>query len=59
MSTRMATEAKAVYAHIIKHPDVCGGSACIDATRIRVIDVCRRKAKATRLKGFKTFSPSS
>ena len=35
----MATAARTVYAHITKDPDVCGGSACIDHTRIRVIDV--------------------
>ena len=35
----MATAAKTVYAHVTKDPAVAGGSACIDATRIRVIDV--------------------
>lgn len=35
----MATAAKTVYAHITKDPRVCGGRACIDSTRIRVIDI--------------------
>jgi uncharacterized protein (DUF433 family) len=35
----MATAAKTVYAHITKDPEVCGGSACVDDTRIRVIDI--------------------
>lgn len=35
----MATAAKIVYPHITKDPEVCGGSACVQGTRIRVIDV--------------------
>lgn len=35
----MAAATKTVYAHITKAPEVCGGAACIDHTRIRVIDV--------------------
>lgn len=35
----MATAAKAVYSHITKDPRVCGGKACIDNTRIRVMDI--------------------
>jgi uncharacterized protein (DUF433 family) len=35
----MATAAKTVYSHITKDPDVCGGRACIDKTRIRVMDI--------------------
>ena len=34
----MATTAQ-VYAHITKDPEVCGGKACIDGTRIRVMDI--------------------
>jgi uncharacterized protein (DUF433 family) len=34
----MATASKTVYSHITK-PDVCGGKACIDGTRIRVMDI--------------------
>lgn len=34
----MATTAQ-VYAHISKDPEVCGGRACIDGTRIRVMDI--------------------
>ncbi len=35
----MATAAKTVYSHITKDPQVCGGRACIDGTRIRVMDL--------------------
>ena len=35
----MVTVAKTVFAHITKDPKVCGGAACIDNTRVRVIDV--------------------
>src|SRR5262245_30073968 len=35
----MATAARTVYSHITKDPRVCGGKACIDDTRIRVIDI--------------------
>lgn len=35
----MATAAKAVYSHITKDARVCGGKACIDNTRIRVMDI--------------------
>jgi len=35
----MATAAKVVYSHITKHPGVRGGRACIDDTRISVVDV--------------------
>jgi uncharacterized protein (DUF433 family) len=39
MSFAMATAAKLVYPHISKDPAVCGGSACVEGTRIRVIDI--------------------
>lgn len=36
----MATaKAITVYSHITKDPEVCGGRACIDGTRIRVLDI--------------------
>jgi uncharacterized protein (DUF433 family) len=35
----MATPARTVYSHITRDPDVCGGRACIDGTRIRVMDI--------------------
>jgi uncharacterized protein (DUF433 family) len=35
----MATAAKTVYSHITKDLGVCGGKACIDGTRIRVMDI--------------------
>ncbi len=28
-----------VYTHVTKDPGVCGGKACIDGTRIRVMDI--------------------
>lgn len=45
MRVLMATAAKTVYAHITKDPAVCGGSACIDSTRIRVIDVVQAQSE--------------
>jgi uncharacterized protein (DUF433 family) len=42
----VATASKAIpYAHITKDPKVCGGSACIDKTRIRVIDVVQAQSE--------------
>ena len=36
----MATALAAIaYPHISKTPGVCGGKACIDGTRIRVMDI--------------------
>ncbi len=35
----MATAAKLVYSHITKDPEVCGGRATIDGTRVRVLDI--------------------
>jgi uncharacterized protein (DUF433 family) len=35
----MATATKTVYSHITKTPDVRGGKACIDNTRITVADI--------------------
>ena len=34
-----ATTPSTAYAHITKDPEVCGGKACIDGTRIRVMDI--------------------
>jgi uncharacterized protein (DUF433 family) len=39
----MTMAPKTAYAHITKDPSVCGGSACIDNTRIRVIDIVLAK----------------
>lgn len=39
MKVSMATAAKLVYSHITKNPEVCGGRATIDGTRIRVMDI--------------------
>ena len=38
-SVMPAKTSKHVYAHISKDPEVCGGKACIDGTRIRVMDI--------------------
>ena len=35
----MAAAAKAFYGHITHNPRVLGGRACIDDTRIRVLDI--------------------
>ncbi len=35
----MATSEKTAYAHITLKPEVCGGKASIDGTRIRVMDI--------------------
>src|SRR5512140_67798 len=40
-----ATEPNLVFSHITKNPKVCGGAACIDATRIRVIDVVQAQSE--------------
>jgi uncharacterized protein (DUF433 family) len=56
----MATTAQ-VYAHITKDPGVCGGKACIDRTRIRVMDiVCLHEegyAPEQMLNEFATATP--
>ena len=41
----MATAPRLVFSHITKNPKVCGGKACIDATRIRVIDVVQAQSE--------------
>jgi len=38
-SVMVTTANKDVYAHITKDPEVCGGKACIDGTRISVADI--------------------
>ena len=43
MRPAMATAAKTVYSHVTKDPEVCGGKACIDGTRIRVVDIVSLK----------------
>ena len=35
----MATAANVVYSHITKDPKVRGGKACIDGTRLAVVDI--------------------
>jgi uncharacterized protein (DUF433 family) len=42
------------YPHISKTPGVCGGKACIDSTRIRVMDIVglhQRGLKAEDMRG--------
>jgi uncharacterized protein (DUF433 family) len=39
MVLAMATAAKTVYPHITKDPEVCSGRACVEGTRIRVMDI--------------------
>ncbi len=39
----MVMAAKTVYPYITKDPEVCGGKACIDGTRIRVMDIVSLK----------------
>jgi uncharacterized protein (DUF433 family) len=39
MVLAMATAAKSVYSHVTKEAGVRGGRACIDDTRIAVVDV--------------------
>jgi uncharacterized protein (DUF433 family) len=42
----MATAAKAIaYAHITKEPGVRGGRACIDRTRIAVMDIVQAQSE--------------
>ena len=41
----MATVAKTIYSHITVHPEVCGGRATIDGTRIRVLDIWSLKRR--------------
>lgn len=35
----MTTTTHTAYAHITKDPEICGGRACIDDTRVRVMDI--------------------
>jgi uncharacterized protein (DUF433 family) len=44
----MATAARMVFSHITKNPRVCGGKACIDNTRIRVMDVVQLQREGKR-----------
>jgi uncharacterized protein (DUF433 family) len=39
MNPAMATAVKTVYSHVTKQPGVRGGRACIDETRIAVVDI--------------------
>ncbi len=46
-----------VYSHITKDPEVCGGRACVDGTRIRVADiVCLKHLGQTPEQMLETYS---
>ncbi len=45
----MATAAKTIATHITRDPRVCGGKACIDQTRIRVMDIVLLQRQGKRL----------
>ena len=56
MKLVMATAAKTVYSHITKDPEVCGGRACIDGTRIRVVDIaCLQREGCTPEKMLEVY----
>ena len=44
----MATAPKIAFPHITKNQRVCGGKACVNATRIRVIDVVQARTDEHR-----------
>jgi uncharacterized protein (DUF433 family) len=44
----MATAAKAHFGHITQDPSVMGGRACIDDTRIRVLDIVQLQHEGRR-----------
>ena len=46
MKLLMASAAKTVFCHITRDPKVCGGAACIDDTRIRVMDIVQAQSEA-------------
>lgn len=41
----MATPAETTYAHITKDPKIRGGKACIDRTRIAVMDIVQAQSE--------------
>lgn len=54
----MATAAKAVYSHITKDPEVCGGRATVDGTRIRVLDIFSLKRQGQSAEQIRDQYPS-
>lgn len=49
----MATaKAAIVSSHITKDPEVCGGRACIDGTRIRVLDLVGLHRRGVKPEGM-------
>jgi uncharacterized protein (DUF433 family) len=54
----MATAAKTVYSHITKDPEMCGGKACIDGTRIRVMDIVSLKHQGNSPEQMREAYPS-
>ena len=55
MDPSMATP---VYSHITKDPEVCGGKACVDGTRIRVVDIVSLKRQGYAPDGMLEAYPS-
>jgi uncharacterized protein (DUF433 family) len=51
----MATAPQLVFSHITKNPRVCGGAACIDATRIRVLDIVQAQREGHTPEGIRTL----
>jgi len=51
----MATAPELVFSHITKNPRVCGGKACVDATRIRVIDIVQAHSEGYVPKQIRTL----
>ena len=54
----MATVPNTVYSHITKDPEVCGGRATIDGTRIRVLDVFSLKRRGHTPEQIRAEYPS-
>lgn len=55
----MATAAKLVYSHITKDPEVCGGRATVDGTRIRVLDIWSLKQRGLSAEQMREEYPLS
>jgi uncharacterized protein (DUF433 family) len=51
----MVTAPQLVFSHITKNPRVCGGTACIDATRIRVLDIVQAQREGQTPEEIRTL----
>lgn len=47
-----------VYSHITKDPEICGGKACIDGTRVRVLDLVCLMRQGLSAQGMLEAYPS-